>query len=124
MSYLFDSNVIIDYLAGRFTANKLTEIVDTSLNISVVTKIEVLGFISGIAELDSKTEQFVSLANNYELTSNIVQQTILLRKKYRLKMPDAIIAATALTHNFKLLSHNTKDFEMIVNLTVIDPYKL
>jgi len=127
MGYLVDSNVIIDYLAFRFKGDSLSainNIINQELNISVITKIEVLGFTSGVKDLDIKTEQFVALANLFELSHDVIDKTIQIRKKRKIKIADAIIAATALTNGLRLLSHNTKDFVGIKGLAVLDPYTL
>jgi predicted nucleic acid-binding protein len=127
MEYLLDSNVVIDYLAGRFKDNALTQIrsiVNSNLRITTITKIEVLGFTSGIKELDAKAEGFVSLAILYDLSNEVVEQTIKIRKSYKIKIADAIIAATAITHNLTLLSGNTKDFIVVNGVKIIDPYTL
>ncbi len=60
----------------------------------------------------------------YTLNSQIVDQTISLRQNHKLKTPDAIIAATAMTYNLKLISRNISDFKNIPGLLVIDPYTL
>jgi predicted nucleic acid-binding protein len=57
-----------------------------------------------------------------ELTELIVDQTIELRKQYKIKLPDAIIASTALIHGFDLISRNTNDFKNIPTLKVLDPH--
>jgi predicted nucleic acid-binding protein len=53
-----------------------------------------------------------------------VSRTIEIRKAYRIKLPDAIIAATALVNDYTLVSRNLGDFEKIEGLTVIDPHSL
>jgi predicted nucleic acid-binding protein len=60
----------------------------------------------------------------FELTPDIAQKAIALKRVKMIKTPDGIIAATALVHNLPLLSRNTKDFKNIVGLTVIDPHTL
>lgn len=126
MEYLLDSNVLIDYLAGRFKDTALTElraIVDKKLCIATIAKIE-LGFSSGNAEFDTKTEKFVSLAILYDLNSEVIDRTVKIRKSHKIKIADAIIAATAITNNFILLSRNIDDFKGIGGLKIINPYSL
>ncbi len=109
MFHLIDSNAIIDYLAAKLPAasmEKMHSIVNESLFISVITQIETLGFQSGNAAEDINTSNFISLATVLHLTPDIVQQTILLPKLYKIKVPDAIIAATAMVNNFAFISHN------------------
>lgn len=47
-----------------------------------------------------------------------------LRKNKKNKTPDAIIAATALAHNFTIITNNEKDFKNIEGLKVINPHKI
>lgn len=49
---------------------------------------------------------------------------ITLRKTKRIDLPDAIIAATALSQNLIIISRNVKDFTGIDGLQVLDPYSL
>jgi predicted nucleic acid-binding protein len=127
MIYLFDTNVIIDYLSGSMPPQAMAamhQIVNGGFFISIITRIETLGFASGNADVDANTSAFVSLATVFELTPDIAQQAIDLKRVKKIKTPDGIIAATALIHNLPLLSRNTKDFNNITGLTVIDPHTL
>ncbi len=69
-----------------------------------------------------KLENMLNLADMFYINDNVIQKTIDLRKAHKIKLGDAIIAATALVYNFDLLSHNSVDFKNIPGLTVIDPY--
>lgn len=44
------------------------------------------------------------------LTPRVAEEAVALRRKHRLKLPDAIIWASAITENSLLVSRNTKDF--------------
>jgi len=57
-----------------------------------------------------------------DLTNNVVETCINIRKKHKTKLPDAIIAATALVYDLTIISRNTSDFKNIDGLTVIDPH--
>ena len=52
------------------------------------------------------------------------KQVFKIRKKYKTKLPDAIIAATALVYNLVLISRNIPDFKNINGLKVINPHNL
>ena len=54
----------------------------------------------------------------------VIDKTISIRQAKKIGLGDAIIAATALQHNLKLMTHNTKDFKDIEGLQLIDPYEL
>lgn len=69
-------------------------------------------------------ERFLATANIYPVETVIAQQTILLRKARKIKLGDAIVAATALVHGLVLVSRNLDDFKNISGLQVIDPWQL
>jgi len=124
--YLIDTNVVIDYLGQKLPVsgmNFMNTIIDNIPNVSVVTKIEVLGF-NALAEHYQLLTQFMEDATVLDLSSNVVDTSIEIRKKHKTKLPDAIIAATALVHNLTLISRNTSDFKNITGIQVIDPHNL
>ena len=43
---------------------------------------------------------------------------------YKIKLPDAIIASTALANNFILITRNSKDFDKLENLKILNPYEI
>ena len=122
--YLIDSNIIIDYFSGLLpdTGQRLiNSIVDKIPSISVITKIEVLGF--NMAELHERLFiDFVNDSNVIELTDEIVNETIAIRKQHKIKLPDAIIAATAIAGQLILITRNVADFKKLKILGLIDPY--
>ena len=125
--YILDTNTVIDYVGDKFpqiSALAMDKLVNEELNISIVVKIETLGFNGEESEMQ-KLKDFLSLAKIFYMEDSIAEETINLRKLYRkLKLGDAIIAATALTNNLTLISRNTKDFEDISGLNCINPYDL
>ena len=125
--YLIDSNVIIDYTASRLPqkgSDFAEKLFNTDFLISVAVKIEVLGF-DYVPDKLSDMEEFINSAVLLPLDEAVTQQAILLRRKYKkLKLGDANIAATAISHKLTVITHNTKDFINIKGLKVIDPYKL
>ncbi len=52
---------------------------------------------------------FVKASVVYNLDEAIILKTVELRKTYKIKLPDAIIAATAIVHGLTLISRNLKD---------------
>ena len=125
--YLIDSNVIIDYTALRLPekgSDFVENLFDNDFLISVATKIEVLGF-NDVAEKLLALEEFVNSATTLSLDELVTNKTIVLRREYKkLKLGDAIIAATALAHDLIVISRNIADFKNINGLQVIDPYNL
>jgi len=125
--YLIDTNVIIDYTASRLPqkgSDFVEQLFNNNFVISVAVKIEVLGF-DDVPEKLLAMEEFVDTAILLPLDEDVTKQTILLRRKYKkLKLGDAIIAATAIVYNLVLISRNTKDFENISSLELINPHEL
>lgn len=122
--YLIDTNTVIDYLGKKLPATGMgfmNSVIDAVPNVSVVTKIEVLGFNTPDEHYKLLTN-FMNDATVLDLTSNIVDICIDIRKKHKTKLPDAIIAATALVYGLTLVTRNTKDFENISNLITVNPW--
>lgn len=125
--YLLDSNTVIDYIAdlhSEYVKKWLNQIVDDEINVSIINKIEVLSYNPDKDDNYSTLVDFFDCANIFNLNNEIVDATIKLRQKRLTKLPDAIIAATALTHDFTLITRNTKDFKRIEGLKVVNPYEM
>lgn len=123
-SYLIDTNVALDYLGEKIPSRWLKfldGIVDDIPNLSVITKIEMLG--QNIEDKDFKIiKKFVASSKIFDLTEEIIETTIQVRKSKRIKIPDAIIAATALAFGFTLLTRNTEDFKGVAGLKISNPW--
>ena len=124
--YLLDSNIIIGFLDNRLP-NKgmmfISEIVDTIPNMSVISKIEVLRY--NTTEFATKIlEDFVNYSNVCKLNEITVNETINICRQSKIKLPDAIIAATCLVNKYVLLTRNVKDFIHITDLEIINPWEL
>lgn len=123
MSLVFDSNVFIYQLNGALNSYGQSLLKQGFIEggaYSVITKIEVLGFAQPPNELE-KANQLFGVLNQVELNAQIVARTIALRQSRKIKIPDAIIAATALSLGLPLVTHNTRDFQWIEDLELIDP---
>jgi len=124
-SYLIDTNVAIDLLGGLLPTKAIAwldrHISDKVICMSVINEIELLGFNA----LPHEVQDMQDLVNNVsvlELTREVVNRTIALKKVKKMKLPDAVVAATALVHNLTLISRNKADFNNILGLTCLDPY--
>lgn len=123
--FLTDTNVIIDYTSGVLTAsasNFVEQVFNSGFNISAIVRIEVLGY-AGLPQKMNLLKEFLDTAVLFHLDNRIIDQTILLRRAQKIKLGDAVIAATALVHDLTLLTRNTIDFKSINGLAVVDPYK-
>jgi predicted nucleic acid-binding protein len=125
--YLIDSSIANKYLNGSLPEegfNFLDTVFEVESIISVITKIELLRWVTDNREQYHKVEIFVEDSTVLDLTDEIVNKTIELRQKYKQKTPDAIIAATALVHKLVILTDNEKDFNNIKGLKVLNPNRL
>lgn len=124
LKYLIDTNAIIDFLAKNLPEAGMlfiSSIIDETPNVSVITKIEVLGYNTS-SEYYLILEDFINDCNVFHLNDEIVEICISLRKNNKIKLPDAIIASTAIANGFTIISRNIKDFQNIKNLNCINPY--
>lgn len=101
-SLFLDSNVIIYFFSGDDTLTELLE--GKNLYISVITKLELLSY-NGLSSKDkANLEKFLSECTVVELTPTVQAVTVEFRKKYKLKLPDSIIVASALCADLPLIS--------------------
>jgi len=126
-AYLIDTNVAIEYIGEVLPEKTLTvldDIIDGQFYISVINKIELLGF-KGITETERvKFQEFIDAAIVHELSDDIVDRTIEIRKHQKTKLPDAVIAATALLNELTIITRNTKDFIRMEGLEMLNPYEI
>lgn len=78
----------------------------------------------GYKDATQANKDFITLATVIEVNKDIIDACIDLRKEHRIKLPDAIIAATALVYRLAIITNNEKDFENIKGLKFINPHKL
>ncbi|MBI4653288.1 type II toxin-antitoxin system VapC family toxin [Candidatus Kuenenbacteria bacterium] len=124
MQYALDTNSILYYLRNQKKLDKnFMSIVEGSnlISLSIITKIELFSYPALQINEEAEIKGFIKDFIINELDDEIVEQTIKIRKKYKLKLPDAIIGATALVNNLVLITHNKKDFKKINGLKIIDP---
>lgn len=104
---LFDTNILIDHLNGiEQAAEEIVRYEDRA--ISVVTWIEVLA--GGAAEDVATTRAFLQNFAIVDIDGAIAEATVQLRRLRRLRLPDAIIWASARTQGRLLVTRNARDF--------------
>jgi len=123
---IFDTSILVDCLRGD---NRAVSVVEQ------VAKREIDGFISVLTEAElyagrecgteagiSKVRKIISLFTKVLLTNEIAQQAGLFRRRYKIQIPDAIIAATASISDAKVWTKNIRDFDGIKETKTEDPY--
>jgi toxin FitB len=124
-SYLLDSDILIYHINGQLTPAAerfLVAIFRAPVYMSVITRMEVLGWQGHIDESWQITHDFLTALNEIGLDEDVVQATVQLRRTVGVRLPDAIIAASALTRNLTLLTRNVEDFVRIPDLLVVNPF--
>ncbi len=105
---LFDTNILIDYLNGVEAAQAEIDGQSKRL-ISIVTWMEMLAGARNDEEEDV-IEMFLREFRVIDISRPIAREAVALRKERRLRLPDAIIWATANHESALLVTRNTKDF--------------
>jgi len=114
--YLVDTNIIIYLLSGD---RKIAEILDRSqVYISFITELELLSFKKLTLSEKSIIKEFLNDIIIFDINAKIKQYTIELRTNLGLKIPDAIIAATAKFLNIPILTAD-QEFEKIEKQQII-----
>lgn len=109
---VLDTNVALYYLGGRL----INPLPAGQYFVSVITEIELLSYPSLSSDQEVLIRDFLTNVTVVGLDSNIKDLAIVLRKTYRLKLPDAVVAATAKFLNAMLLTNDIK----LTNLTEIN----
>lgn len=118
---LLDTNTII-YLRNNQLDERAVDILrSSSLGTCNIVIAEVLGYKAMDQEDAGFFRDFFDSMKNYAFNKEVTEKVIELRKTTNIKLPDAIIAATALVNNLVLWTHNTKDFESVHSLKTFDP---
>jgi predicted nucleic acid-binding protein len=105
---LFDSNIIIDALNG-VEAGRQELRASNDPAISIVSWIEVLAGCPS-PEAEVRARALLSSIAILPLTEDVAEPAVTIRRATRLKLPDAIILATARVHGLTLSTRNTRDF--------------
>ncbi len=127
IKYLWDTNTVIYFLQNQFSesASQFIEktMEDSQPSISVITEIELLCWKTATEEDLEILHSFINTATTLELKDAVKFKTAEIRKMNKIKLPDAIIAATAIIHNLILITRNVKDFKNINELETINPFE-
>jgi predicted nucleic acid-binding protein len=109
---LFDTNILVDYLnavpQARTELRRYTE-----KAVSIITWMEVM--VGAADDVEDTTRSFLSTFDVIALDEAVAERAVSLRRNHHIKLPDAIIWATAQVNAMLLVTRNTRDF------TVGDP---
>jgi predicted nucleic acid-binding protein len=120
--YTLDTNAIIYYLDEDAAVVPVLEPIlaqDVAIFVSVVTELELLSH-PGLTEEDiAEIAQVLTSMVVFPLESRLAQLAGTIRRQYRLKTPDSIVAATALLTRTTLVTRNIRDFQEIATLSLL-----
>jgi predicted nucleic acid-binding protein len=108
MRAIIDSDVLIDYLQGLDRArNELEKY--SKREISVISWMEIMAGAHS-PEQEVQCQDFLSSCTVHPLSAEVAKEAVTIRKKFRVRLPDAIVWATARCEGCLLVTRNTKDF--------------
>jgi predicted nucleic acid-binding protein len=109
--FLLDTNVVIDFLAGdEAVVTYLRSAIPTGSNLSIsqITRIELLAVSDLGKEEEHRIRSFLRQIQVLPLTEDVEERAILIRRHNKLKIPDAIIVATAVTFGCVLVTRDRR----------------
>lgn len=112
MRFLLDTSTAIHFLGGTL----LEPLPEGEFALSVISEIELLSFPGISAGDETAIRQFIQRVYRLPLNDDIRDQAVSLRRSLRLKLPDAVIAATAIVWDGVLLTHDG----VLLNLTGLE----
>jgi predicted nucleic acid-binding protein len=107
MNALFDTNILIDYLNGVEAAREEISHYDNPM-ISPISWMEVMVETSDVDQVTVRA--FLSRFHQVDINAEVAEVAVTIRRSYRMRLPDAIIWASAQTKSALLISRNTRDF--------------
>ena len=119
--YTLDTNFVIYYLIKDRQAEKFfnENLANTFYFISVISRVELFSYPEISVTEFAAIEAFLSSTRSVLIDNEIAMIAAELRRKYKIKTPDSLVAATALYTNTSLVTRNVKDFEKIKELKII-----
>lgn len=122
MTRLLDSNIVI-YSSNPSYAFLLPLFSVPKTGVSAISIPEVFGFSKLSPAEEAKFRGVFLRLTVYEITRPILYRAAELKQKKKLKLGDAIVAATALEHGCELVTRNENDFKGIAGLSILNPFK-
>ena len=107
VKFVLDSTTVIDFAKGALgPASALSALLNGKLYISVITRIETLVFPGITPAEESHIRELLTIFKVIPLNKKVERATVLIRSKTKRKLPDSIIAATALSIGAVLISRD------------------
>lgn len=121
---LLDSNVIIDASKGLISLNEIVEQYD-NIYTSIICYIEVMGYNFDNEEEQAAIEKILQIIPIINLDKETADVAVNFRKKTKIKLPDALIVATAEKLSADLITSNISDFKNLTDkIKILEPKKI
>jgi len=123
--YLLDTNILIYYWNGDIPEaerDRIEAILKHSFIVSIITKIELLGWRKHTPEGFKKAKEFLERAEIMPIDDYLADLTIELKRDNNIKQADGLIAATALLNDLVLVTRNEEDFSDLIDLEIYNPF--
>lgn len=126
-NYLIDTNIFIYYFNGDPVVQPIFTEITTGYAIGLYCPIswsELLCY-SNLSEAEAnQIRAFLRRFTCVALTEAVLDRTAQIRRNYRVRLPDALIAACAIETNSILITRNISDFQRISSINVLNPFNL
>lgn len=123
---LVDTDILVDHLRGIEKAKEYLKSVENGAIRGVISVITEAELAAGESMKDMlvqmKVRRLVGLLEKAEVTSEMAWKAGELKRDYKCRLMDALIAATAMKLNLKLVTRNVKHYEKIAGLEIEEPY--
>ncbi len=118
---LIDSNIII-YAAQPEHSELRKFIAEHTPAVSAVSYVEVLGYDKLSEEERQYFGDFFAATHVLAISNEVLEQAVRLRQMRKMTLGDSLVAGTALAHELTLVTRNTKDFDWIDKLSLLNPF--
>jgi len=113
---LVDTNVVLFFLQGNDDLTRLFS--DYNIAVSFISELELLSFGQISPEDEQVILSFLRHVQIFDISPDIKRQTIAVRKVSKLKLPDAIIVATAISQDLPFLTSD-KGFSRVTDPRIL-----
>ncbi|KOR35115.1 nucleotide-binding protein [Planktothricoides sp. SR001] len=123
--YLLDTNILIYYFNDEPEVQSIFDEIDAGdaeAFYCPISWVELLCYPELTEEQANGMREFLRLLNCVSLTESVLDRAAQIRRDYRLKLADGVIAACALVEGCVLITRNTDDFKRVDGLSILNPF--
>lgn len=122
-NFLLDTNIVLGFLGGNAKISDFFEkkLMRSNLHVSQITRMELLGYHSITSQEEKHLKNFLSYVKILPINEAVCDQAISLQREKKLKLPDALIAATAIYFDLVLVTCDSDLLDKSSHFRSIDP---